>query len=253
MDPNQNQNSDPNQPQQPGYQPEYLNPSVRPVVQPTLPNEPSAINITDIPSNASGDELRPIPKQSKALSSAKGFLSVIELVGGALLLALVINSFVFQSYQVFGQSMEPTLQQGNRLIVSKFGKSISNLFNNDFIPSRDTVIVFENPRNPEIQLVKRIVGLPGERIVVRDGTITVFNDENPNGFDPDEARKDILPEFTTGNVDVSVPEGHVFVSGDNRAPGGSLDSRNDLGTVPIDKIIGTISMRIFPLSDAEFF
>lgn len=271
MNPNQNPLESGSQPQQPQPQPEVqkqpqvevqqqttqtAQPQTQPNVQPTLPQdpEPSMINTDDIPSNSTyRDGLKPPPKRSALFSSFKGFLSIAELVTGALILALGINSFVFQSYQVFGQSMEPTLQQGNRLIVSKLSKSWAGVLNNEWLPNRGTIIIFVNPRNPDVQLVKRVIGLPGERVLVNDGSITVFNEASPNGFDPDTPYKDQLVDFTTGSVDITVPDGHIFVSGDNRTPGGSLDSRNDLGTVPLDNIIGNLSMRIFPLSEAEFY
>jgi signal peptidase I len=216
------------------------------------PVEPSTVNIDDIPLSDTDDVIKPLPA-SRSWSSVKGFFSVIELIGGALLLALAINTFIFQSYQVFGQSMDPTLDEGNRLIINKVSKSWSGVFGGDFVPDRGTIIVFKNPRSDNVQLVKRVLGLPGERVVVKDGAITVFNQENPNGFNPDELFEANLADFTTGNVDITVPEGNIFVSGDNRTPGGSLDSRNDLGTVPVENIVGTLFMRIFPVSEATFF
>jgi len=186
-------------------------------------------------------------------SPYKGFFSVMQLVVGSVLLALFINNFIFQSYQVFGLSMTPTLHDGDRLIISKVNKTFSTVTGGEYLPDRGEIIVFRNPRNPESpQLIKRVVGLPGERVVVEDGNITVYNSENPDGFMPDKSFGLELG-ITAGHVDVTVKEDHIFVSGDNRRAGGSLDSRNELGTVPIDKIVGNLVLRIMPLSDAQVF
>lgn len=186
-------------------------------------------------------------------SPTKGLFSVLQLVGGSILLALFINHFIFQSYQVFGLSMTPTLHDGDRLIISKIEKSTSGIGGGEYLPDRGEIIVFRNPRNPDSpQLIKRVIGLPGERVVVVDGNITVFNKANPEGFMPDKLFG-LEPGITAGRVDITVPQDHVFVSGDNRTQGGSLDSRNELGTVPLDMIVGNLVLRIMPISDAQAF
>lgn len=183
-----------------------------------------------------------------------GILSFLATLAIAFILVQVINAFFFQSYKVFGSSMVPTLHDGDRLIISKIGKTGAKVRGKDYQPKRGDVIVFVDPQNEDLQLIKRVIGLPGERVVVKDGKLTVYNAENPNGFDPDthgEYTAD-LPA-SSGENDVTVPEGHLFVSGDNRAGSNSLDSRNELGTVPEELVIGTLQVRIWPLSDAKFF
>lgn len=149
--------------------------------------------------------------------------------------------------------MVPTLHDGDRLIISKVGKTGASLRGKDYEPKRGDVVVFVDPQREDLQLIKRVIGLPGERVVLKDGKLTVYNDENPNGFNPDEAEygKDLPP--SSGEKDVVVPERHLFVSGDNRAGSNSLDSRNELGTIPEELVVGTLKLRIWPLSDAEFF
>ena len=104
-----------------------------------------------------------------------------------------------------------------------------------------------------MQLIKRVIGLPGERVVVGDGRITVYNDEHPDGFNPDDAPYGKNLPVTSGNIDITVPKGHLFVSGDNREGSNSLDSRNELGTVPQENIIGVMKVRFFPFNSAQFF
>lgn len=182
----------------------------------------------------------------------RGFMSLLQLVFGAVALAFLINHVVFQSYQVYGQSMVPTLHEGDRLIINKLGRNWSNAFGDGYLPKRGDIIVFHNPKDEATQLVKRVVGLPGDRVVVNAGEVIVFSDESPQGFDFDQTFGLTL-EGTVGNVDIEVPDGEVFVVGDNRVSGGSLDSRNELGTVPIRQIVGDLVFRIFPLSDVDTF
>lgn len=146
--------------------------------------------------------------------------------------------------------MEPTLQEGNYLIISKLGSLWSDLRGQEYIPERGDIIVLNSPSG--IRLVKRVIGMPGEFVDVRNGEITIYNDEYQQGFDPYEALN--LPTvFTEGEVSVEVPEGHIFVVGDNRLPGGSSDSRNDLGPVSGDEVIGKLILRLWPLNEIDRF
>jgi signal peptidase I len=194
------------------------------------------------------------PNHSNWRSTYKGFFSIAQLFAGALLLAFFINHFIFQSYEVFGQSMYPTLNQGDRLIISKVSKSWNSLLNNDYYPSRGEIIVFHNPRSQQTQLIKRVVGVPGDRVVVSEGKVTVFNEENPDGFMPDDLIGVDLAEGTEGNVDLTVNPGEVFVVGDNRLPNASFDSRSpELGTIPVEYVVGELVLRVFPLGEAGFY
>jgi signal peptidase I len=183
----------------------------------------------------------------------KGWKSIASIVGvliAAPILAIFITIFVFQSYEVFGQSMETTLQNGDRLIVQKLSKNWSSVRGKDYIPQRYEIIVFDKPISVSNSggvehLIKRVIGLPGERVVVRDGNITVYNQENPNGFNPDdnqEYAKDILT--TSGNVDITIGKNEIFVNGDNRD--NSLDSRN-FGAINVNKITGVALIRFIPV------
>jgi len=180
-------------------------------------------------------------------------LSTIFLFIAAFLIAITLNTFVFQSYEVDGSSMEPTLQNSDRLLIYKFQRTVSSITGKEYVPNRGDVIVFHKPNGTSDQLIKRVIGLPGDRVVVKNNEITVFNLENPEGFNPDDEPYGIdLPE-TSGNVDVTVPEGEIFVCGDNRIPGASLDSRSVLGNVPIDKIVGKLLLRYIPLGNYKVF
>lgn len=164
---------------------------------------------------------------------------------------LFINSFVFRSFSVQGPSMESTMYTGDRLIVNRIPVTMSQLENETYLPERNEIVVFSNPHpvtsgSPEEFIVKRVIGLPGERVVVKDGSITVYNDENPNGFNPDPDIESI-GKPTSGEIETVVPKGHIFVSGDHRQDNYSFDSRNGMGTVPLYEVIGPVAVRFWPI------
>jgi len=187
----------------------------------------------------------------------KSILSTVAIIIAAPLVALVLINFVFQSYEVDGESMETTLQNQDRLIVWKVPKTIADIKHKSYIPGRGDIIVFtkhglyENGKGGDKQLIKRVIGLPGDRVVVKDGNITIYNQENPQGFNPDEAANHgANANFTIGNTDVTVGEDEVFVSGDNRS--NSLDSRS-FGPIPTKDIIGKLELRVFPFNKFDSY
>jgi len=188
-------------------------------------------------------------RSKQLLGNAFDLLKFIAVV---LLMVFAIRALVFQTYEVYGQSMEPTLHAGDRLVISRVSKVYANATRQSYIPSRGEIIVFHEPDGGELQIIKRVVALPGERVIVRDGEMRVFNDQSPGGFLPDEL-VDVEFSYTNGAVDLTVPPDNVFVVGDNRNPGASLDSRNDLGTVPEGYIVGNLVLRLVPLTDLHWF
>lgn len=195
------------------------------------------------------DEFNPIPKRWRA----SGLFGLVQIVVGAVLAAAFINTFIFQSYEVVGDSMQPTLQNGDRLIINKLGKSWDSLWRSEYTPKRGDIIVFDDPNGSNRQLVKRVIGLGGDRVVIEKGVITVFNDENPAGFNPDESYADSLAIDNNYSLSTTVTEGNLFVAGDNRIGGASFDSRNDLGLVDTDLVVGDLVLRLLPLSESRFF
>ncbi|MCA9349071.1 signal peptidase I [Candidatus Saccharibacteria bacterium] len=202
-----------------------------------------------------------LPEQTPTTSnewSLKGFyrqhkslLSSLMLFGAAFLTALMINAFVFQPYEVEGSSMEPTLHNADRLIVSKTGKTWSRITQTDYIPSRGDIVIFNSDKLGK-QLIKRVVGIPGDRVVVSQGTVTVYNQENPDGFNPDKLENLDLYKYTEGNVDQVVEAGTIYVIGDNRLPSASLDSRV-FGLVSSKDIVGVLSLRMYPFDQIDRF
>ena len=180
----------------------------------------------------------------------------IIFVCAVILGSLFINTFIFRSFSVTGPSMESTLYTGDRLIVNRLPVTIAHLENHSYIPPRGQVIVFKNPLYSagadDINLVKRVIAFGGERVIVKDGTITVYNKQHPKGFQPDKDWQG-PGSPTSGGIDVTVPDGSIFVAGDHRQGSYSLDSRNGLGTVPLYDVIGPVVVRLWPITGIRGF
>lgn len=212
-------------------------------------------SIPAAPVGASDPE--PVPQVPKQPRGRGGAFSTIAILIAAPLIALFLTTFVFQSYEVDGPSMETTLQNRDRLIVWKVPRTWSKITKHNYVPERDDVVIFVRhdlyeEGGGEKQLIKRVIGLPGDRVVVQDGRITVYNSENPEGFNPDTGHEysGNIASITPGNLDITVAKGELFVCGDNRT--NSLDSRS-FGTISTDDVVGKLSLRIFPLQNFKTF
>lgn len=187
----------------------------------------------------------------------KDALGVVVFVVCVFIGTIFINTFVFRSFNVEGPSMEKTLYTGDRLVVNRLPVTWSQLRNKSYLPDRGQVIVFKNPRFSagmgEEYIVKRVIAFAGERVVLKNGNYTVYNDEHSEGFNPDDTNNDEPGSPTTGEVDTIVADGTIFVSGDHREGSFSYDSRNGMGTIPLYDIVGPVSLRIFPFTKIRGF
>ena len=152
----------------------------------------------------------------------------------AIVIALLIHLFLVQATRVFGQSMEPNIHENQRLVVEK----LSYRFHG---PQLGDVVVLHDPTDPDELLIKRIVGLPGERITVANGRVYVDGAPLPEPY---------LDQATDGSTcSWVVPPLNVFVMGDNR--GASRDSRS-FGPVPMDMLLGQAVFRYWPPDQIGF-
>lgn len=175
------------------------------------------------------------------------FWDWIKALGIALLLAILIRQFLFTNYIVYGESMMPTIEEGNRLIVNKLEYNIK-------LPTRFDLVVFH--ANPKEDYIKRVIGLPGDEIEYKNDKLYVNGKYLPEPYlDPYKSQLQNqgqltgdfkLEDYTTKKT---VPKNTVFVMGDNRLH--SIDSRH-IGFVSIDKIVGEVNLRYWPIKEFEF-
>ena len=196
---------------------------------------------------------------NKTNTILKDVLGVVMFIALVVIGVMVINAFIFRSFNVEGPSMEKTMYTGDKLIVNKIPVTISNIQGKKYTPERGQVIVFKNPElslglvGKDEYIVKRVVAFPGETVHVKNGKVTVINDTHPDGFDPDTLTDDTEGSPTSGDVITKVPAGEIFVMGDHRQGNYSLDSRSGLGTIPLEDIVGPVGMKIFPFQQFRFF
>jgi signal peptidase I len=255
MNPNQPIQNDPNQPP-----PQNGNGLPVGDIYPNSTNSASPASSYLPVGQSAGSVTTPEPyteKKHRDHSGLRGVISTILLLAIAPLIAFGITTYIIQSYQVDGESMETTLQNNDRLIVDKAPRTLSRLTGHPFIPHRGDIIIFNQANLPDSsfgqskQLIKRVIGLPGERVVVKDGKFTVYNSEHPQGFNPDTTTGYKITAATTpGEVDLTLQENQIFVSGDNRP--NSEDSRY-FGPVNVEAIVGKLSLRLLPINKAQKF
>lgn len=199
------------------------------------------------------------PKLFDRHPKVKDAFGLLLFISGVIVGTLLINAFVFRSFSVEGPSMETTMYTGDRLIVNRLPVTAAQLQNKPYTPARGQVIVFKNPNfNPSVgrdeYVVKRVIAFAGERVTVRQGKVSVFTKDQPEGFDPDPSINHGEPGSpTSGDVDTVVAEGTIFVMGDHREGNYSCDSRNCMGTIPLFDIVGPVSLRIFPFNKIRTF
>lgn len=208
---------------------------------------------------APGGQLGNAPEPEPGRSAWRELFSTVGILVTALLVALFIIAFVFRSYQVDGPSMESTLHNNDKLIIWKVPRSWARITGHPYIPARGDVIVFSESglsqfgQDDTKQLIKRVIGLPGDRVVVRDGKYVIYNKTHLAGFDPDTTLPygKNIPATPAGTFnDVTLGKNQLFVSGDNRPD--SLDSRA-FGPINADQVIGKLVLRVFPLGAAKTF
>ena len=225
-----------------------------------------------------------IRERQQAEEKSGGLGEMISVIFQALLIALIFRTFLFQPFSIPTGSMTPTLLVGDYLLVSKFSYGYSryslplspDLFEGRIFadePERGDIAVFRLPSNAQLDYIKRVIGLPGDRIQMRDGVLFindepvtrertgVYVDENsfgepteipvyretlPNGVSYDTL--DAAPNSPGDNTDVFVvPEGHYFMMGDNRD--NSADSRFAVGMVPLENFVGRARIIFFSIGD----
>jgi signal peptidase I len=170
------------------------------------------------------------------------FLEVVELalvaVGGVFL----IRTFLVQPFLVNGSSMVPNFEDGDYLLVDELTYRFRP-------PERGEVVVFHYPNDTSTYFIKRIIGLPHERIEITDGRIVLFKEGNPQGEVLHEPY--LAPGYiTSGERTIALGEDEYFVLGDNRSY--SFDSRS-WGALSRNELVGVVRLRLWPFANVQAF
>jgi signal peptidase I len=165
---------------------------------------------------------------------------IIKFLAPIVIIVFVVRTYVAQPFIVDGESSSPNFHTGDYLIVNELSYHFHE-------PVRGDMIVLRYPLQPSRFFLKRIIGLPGDRVLITDGKVMIYNAANPNGYvlsEPYETQQ----TYPAGPYkDVTLGAGQYFVMGDNRS--GSDDSRM-WGILPRNDIIGHVIVRLFPLKVA---
>jgi signal peptidase I len=190
------------------------------------------------------------PDQEK---SNRWIVELLVVVAVAIVVAILLRTYVVATYSIPSGSMEPTLQVGDRIVVDKLSYELHGV-------DRANIIVFSTPPNedcagpPVADLVKRVIALPGETISLSDGRVYIDGRVLPEPWLPPAVRTETYPgpseEPYALHHPYRVPQGDVYVMGDNRTY--SCDSRY-WGPVSESTIVGKVDFRIWPLSRLGLF
>ena len=168
------------------------------------------------------------------------FWEIAKIVLIALAIVVPIRYFLFQPFFVKGQSMEPNYETGDYLIVDELSYRLRS-------PERGEVIVFKYPNDTTQRYIKRIIGLPGETVEIKDDQVTIYKtDSTTEVLNESNYLSSSVP--TAGDLKITLEQDEFFVLGDNRPV--SSDSRR-WGVVPRKDIIGRVYLRAWPINTAE--
>ncbi len=172
------------------------------------------------------------------LPAVEFIFDIAKLVVLAIIVVWPIHKFIMQPFIVLQSSMEPSFFERDYLIIDE----ISYRF---IVPERGEVIVFVSPEENDDKLIKRVVGLPNEKVSINNGDVIIFNKTHPRGVRLDESVY-LSPGLTTkGEIDVQLKSDEYFVMGDNRSV--SLDSRT-FGPIKAKSMVGRALFRLYPFN-----
>jgi signal peptidase I len=184
----------------------------------------------------------PEPEPRRKRSGTRQIIEWLLLIVAALLLALLIKAFLFQAFYIPSESMVPTLHKNDRVLVNKLSYKLHDVHRGD-------IVVFTAPPGEQSDikdLVKRVIGLPGDKVAFRDGIVYINDKPLQEKYLPDGV---VTSQSCGVSEEVTVPPKHYWVMGDNRQA--SKDSRC-FGAIPESHIVGRVFFKMWPLSDLGF-
>jgi len=165
---------------------------------------------------------------------------VIKIAVIAAVIVIPIRYYLFQPFFVRGESMDPNFENGDYLIIDEISYRFSE-------PARGEVVVFKYPLDESQRFIKRIIGLPGETVEIKNGQVIISNNQSSQNLN----ETGYLGELVTGgDIKLTLGTGEYFVMGDNRDY--SFDSRR-FGSVPRENIIGKVVFRAWPFNSLTLF
>ncbi len=186
-------------------------------------------------------------------SKAVRIIRMIGLFGGLAAVTIagivLVSAFVVQIISVDGRSMQRAYKTGDSVLVNKIPRTMAGLNGRDYIPKRGEVVIvnaqfggneLDETQADDSLLIKRVLALPGERIVIKDGVLTVYNEAHKDGFVPDKGSawaSTMTADLPTESIDLTLGPGELFVSGDNRPE--SIDSRFN-GPLAMRNVVGVV-------------
>jgi signal peptidase I len=201
--------------------------------------EPDDAPLDDHTDTATSDDATPDTRGSGGSKVVRGLIEWFLVIAGALLVAFLIQTFLLQAFYIPSESMEPTLIDRDRVIVNKLSYRLHDV-------NRGDLVVFDRPPNEppsEVdELIKRVIGLEGETIEARQGDIYIDGRRLSEPYLTSPASSGAFGPLV-------IPDGHVFVMGDNR--NNSRDSRI-FGPIDEDLIVGRAFVRVWPLGRLAF-
>ena len=198
------------------------------------PPDPLESTITPSGTSASGESHAPHSQQNPFRRLA---LEVLLVLCIAFPLALLLHTFVTQVYAISGHSMEPTLFDGERVMVDKISPALVTV-------DRGDLVIFSSPEDSSKNLIKRVIAIPGDTIELIGEKVHL----NGKPLTEDYTRRVIFPQRPGESL--LVGDGTMFVLGDNRPQ--SRDSR-DFGVVPLENVKGKVLLRLWPLDNLTLF
>ncbi|MDA3814810.1 MAG: signal peptidase I [Patescibacteria group bacterium] len=201
-------------------------------------------------------------KEEESEAKVSYIFELIKIIIWSLIIIIPIRTFLFQPFFVKGISMETNFYDGDYLIVNELGfkETDVSIAGKDLFTvenfrefKRGAVVVFHYPNNPKDFFIKRIIGLPGEKISIKSDRVMIFNEEYPEGFVLDES-KYLLGNSQLTNCDgkcvYELGEEEYFVLGDNRNH--SSDSRS-WGKLGQSFVVGKVFLRAWPIENIKVF
>jgi len=162
----------------------------------------------------------------------------------ALVIGILIVTFVGQRTIVYGVSMEPTLHHGDQLIVEKITTRFGSLHHGDIV----TIYVPEYLGEGKDYIIKRVIGVENDTVEIKDGKVYLNDEVLDEDYINGTSTSPVNPEYSS----VKVPKGYVYVLGDNRLPGASKDSRS-IGLIDLKRVKGKALLRFYPFSKFSLF